>query len=339
MTTMRFALLTGLLVAGGGAAYGMLQVPRLQDPPKAKVDRLTDADSDLLPVKPKGAGADDLLPVEPKGAGKDDLLPVKSKGTPKDELLDPFADDNKPDAAERRRRLGSKAGKHPAPGINTNFSFDMVLGYQALVPGTGMVQSYYLLNSRQGHIGMDRGAIESMAQASAASDEASLDFQVITNTGNLYAYTTSSEMGRVAMTLHKEGGGLGRDFDALEGGDWFETTFKPTGKVRDIGRGLSNKPYRSVEYAGVDPNSGKPLKVWLANPDFEVDFYSVSYMGVGIVPLPKAGVQKLVTRMEGDRATFELSYVMRKQQTFSGAGYKDMSALMGAYGRGAPGGF
>ena len=232
MTTMRFALLTGLLVAGGAAAYGMLQVPRLQDPPKAKVDRLTDADSDLLPVKPKGAGADDLLPV-------------KSKGTPKDELLDPFADDNKPDAAERRRRLGSKAGKHPAPGINTNFSFDMVLGYQALVPGTGMVQSYYLLNSRQGHIGMDRGAIESMAQASAASDEASLDFQVITNTGNLYAYTTSSEMGRVAMTLHKEGGG----------------------------------------------------------------------------------------------ATFELSYVMRKQQTFSGAGYKDMSALMGAYGRGAPGGF
>jgi hypothetical protein len=50
MTKMRFALLTGLLVAGGAAAYGLLQVPRLQDPPRSKVDRLTDADSDLLPV-------------------------------------------------------------------------------------------------------------------------------------------------------------------------------------------------------------------------------------------------------------------------------------------------
>ena len=48
-------------------------------------------------------------------------------------------------------------------------------------------------------------------------------------------------------------------------------------------------------------------------------------MGLGIVPLPKAGVQKLVTRMEGAGATFELSYVMRRRQAFSGAGYKDMS--------------
>ena len=322
MTKMRFALLTGLLVAGGAAAYGLLQVPRLQDPPRSKVDRLTDADSDLLPVTPRPAGADDLLPVE-------------SKGTPRDELLDPFADDGKLDLAERRRRLAEKADKHASPGITGSFSFDLSIGYQAVVPEAGTVQSYYLLNASRGDIGMDRDAIERMANGPASSDDASLDFQVMTNAGNLYAYTTSSDAGRVAMTLHKQGGGLGRDFGAFEGGDFFEDNFKRTGKVRDIGRNLSNKPYRSVEYAGIAPDSGKPMTVWLATPDFEVDFYAASYMGIGVVPLPKAGVQKLVTRMEGEGATFELRYVMRKRQTFSGAGYQDMSALMGAYWRGA----
>ena len=57
MTTMRFALLTGLLVAGG-AAYGMLQVPRLQDPPKAKVDAL------VAKAKSLGFATDQLIWVK-----------------------------------------------------------------------------------------------------------------------------------------------------------------------------------------------------------------------------------------------------------------------------------
>ena len=132
-------------------------------------------------------------------------------------------------------------------------------------------------------------------------------------------------------------GASGRDFEAFAAGDWFESSFKPTGKVRDIGMSLSNRGYRSAEYAGIEPESGTPMKLWLADPDFEVDFYAASYMGLGIVPLPKAGVQKLVTRMEGAGATFELSYVMRRRQAFSGAGYKDMSRYMPGMG-GLPGG-
>ena len=322
MTTPRWMLAAGLLLAGGAAAYGLVQVPILQDAPKPKVERITDAD-------------EDLLPVESKGTRQDDLLPVESKGKPKDELLDLFADDDTQDAAERKRRLAAKAGKHASPGINSGFSFDLAIGYHALVPEAGLVQSYYLVDSRHGHVGMDRGAIESMANAQATGEGATVDFQVLTSTADHYTYMTTSEMGPVAMSVRSGESPIGRDFEAFAAGDWFEDSFKPTGNVRDIGRNLSNAPYRSVEYAGVDPESGTPLKVWLATPDFDVGFYAVSYMGVGIVPLPKAGVQKLVTRTEGAGATFELSYVMRKPQTFDGARYKDMSQMMEAYSRGA----
>ena len=309
MTTPRWLLAAGLLLAGGAAAYGVAQVPILQDAPKPKVERITDAD--------------------------DDLLPVKSKGTPRDELLDPFADDDTQDAAERKRRLAAKAGKHASPGINSGFSFDLAIGYHALVPEAGLVQSYFLLDSRHGHVGMDRGALESMLYVPPTGEGAKLDFQVLTSAADIYTYMTTSEMGPLAMSVLSGESPIGRDFEAFAAGDWFEDSFKPTGNVRDIGRNLSNAPYRSVEYAGVDPESGTPLKVGLATPDFDVGFYAVSWMGLGIVPLPKAGVQKLVTRTEGAGATFELSYVMRKPQTFDGARYKDMSQIAEAYTRGA----
>ena len=125
---------------------------------------------------------------------------------------------------------------------------------------------------------------------------------------------------------------LGRDLNAFMAGDWFENDFKPTGKVRDIGSDLRGGKYRSTEYAGTNPETGKPLRIWLATPDFEVAFYAAAYMGTGVVALPKANVQRLVTRMEGEGAVFEISYVMRKSQRFSGAGYKDFSAVMAGYG-------
>ena len=102
--------------------------------------------------------------------------------------------------------------------------------------------------------------------------------------------------------------------------------------MRDIGSDLRGGKYRSTEYAGTNPETGKPLRIWLATPDFEVAFYAAAYMGTGVVALPKANVQRLVTRMEGEGAVFEISYVMRKSQRFSGAGYKDFSAVMAGYG-------
>ncbi len=316
MKHSRMALVAGMVMAGGALAYGATKVPLLQDGPKPKVERLTDADDDLLPVKPRaGKPGDDLLPVEPRKPG----------------------DASKPgDAATPKKPLSGKAGKHESPGINASFAFDLVVGYQARVPEAGVVQSYFLLDSAHGHVGLDRGAIESMANMSVSSSEGTFDFQVMTNAGDFYGYATGREAGPIAMRLHSGEGAVGRDFEALAAGDWFESTFKPTGQVRDIGMSLSNRGYRSTEYAGIEPESGTPLKLWLADPDFEVDFYAASYMGLGIVPLPKAGVQKLVTRMEGAGATFELSYVMRKRQTFSGAGYKDMSHYMPGMG-GLPG--
>ena len=316
MAKLRWVLAAGLLLAGGAAAYGLAQVPILQDAPKPKVDRLTDADDDLLPVKPKQEAGDGLLDPYP----------------------DKDAKANKDGDGKQGRSLAAKAGKHASPGINAAFGFDLVFGYHAQVPEAGFIQSYFLLDSRRGHVGLDRGALESMGNMSASTSDGSFDFQVMTNSGEIYAYTTSREAGKVAMTLRAGEGAVGRDLDAYMSGDWFESSFKPTGQVRDIGMDLSNKPYRSVEYSGIDPESGTPLKLWLAKPDFEVDFYGASYMGVGIVPLPKADVQKLVTRMEGAGAVFELSYVMRKRKTFSGASYQDMSTLMGAYGRSAAGG-
>ena len=298
MKHSRMVLAAGLLVAGGALAYGATKVQLLQDPPKPRVELLTDADDDLLPVKSRQQG-----------------------------------DRPEPgDAAKPTRPLSDKAGKHGSPGINAGFAFDLVVGYHAWVPEADAVQSYYLLDSERGHIGLDRGAIESMANMTVSSSEGTHDFQVMTNGGDFYNYGTARETGPIAMRLQSGEGVVGRDFNAFAAGDWFETTFKPTGQVRDIGMSLSNKPYRSSEYAGIEPDSGTPMKLWLADPDFEVGFYIASYMGLGIVPMPKSGVQKLVTRMEGAGAVFELSYVMRKRQAFSGAGYKDMSRIMPGMG-------
>ena len=310
MAFPRSIVLAGLLLAGGAAAYGITLGDLLQDPPKPRVDPITDADSDLLPVKSRA-------------------------GDPADDLLDPYPDKPGADEAADPRppaNVGDKAGKHPSPPINGSFAFDLVIGYIGQVPGAGMVQSYYLLDSRSGHIGMDRGAIESMGNMPAAGEGGSLDFQVMTNAGDHYSYMTSAEMGRVAMSVRSGESPLGRDLNAFFAGDWFENDFKPTGKVRDIGSDLRGGKYRSTEYAGTNPETGKPLRIWLATPDFEVAFYAAAYMGTGVVALPKANVQRLVTRMEGEGAVFEISYVMRKSQRFSGAGYKDFSAVMAGYG-------
>ena len=310
MAFPRSIVLAGLLLAGGAAAYGITLGDLLQDPPKPRVDPITDADSDLLPVKSRA-------------------------GDPRDDLLDPYPGKPGADEAADPRppaNVGDKAGKHPSPPINGSFAFDLVIGYIGQVPGAGMVQSYYLLDSRSGHIGMDRGAIESMGNMPAAGEGGSLDFQVMTNAGDHYSYMTSAEMGRVAMSVRSGESPLGRDLNAFMAGDWFENDFKPTGKVRDIGSDLRGGKYRSTEYAGTNPETGKPLRIWLATPDFEVAFYAAAYMGTGVVALPKANVQRLVTRMEGEGAVFEISYVMRKSQRFSGAGYKDFSAVMAGYG-------
>lgn len=311
MAFPRSIVLAGLLLAGGAAAYGITRSDLLQDPPKPKVDRITDADSDLLPATSRA-------------------------GAPADDLLDPYpdrADADKAEDATPRANVGDKAGKHPSPPITGSFAFDLVIGYIGQVPEAGMVQSYYLLDSRSGHIGMDRGAIESLGNMPAAGEGGSLDFQVMTNAGDQYSYMTSAEMGRVAMSARSGESPLGRDLNAYMAGDWFESDFKPTGKVRDIGSDLRGGKYRSKEYAGTNPENGKPLRIWLATPDFDVAFYAATYMGTGVVALPKANVQRLVTRMEGEGAVFEISYVMRKSQRFSATGYKDLSAVMAGYGK------
>ena len=310
MAVPKSIVLAGVLLAGGAAAFGVTRSDPLQDPPKPKVDRITDADSDLLPVKSRaGDPADDLLDTYPQDADADQT-----------------------GDAGPRANVGDKAGKHPSPQINGSFAFDLVIGYIGQVPGAGMLQSYYLLDSRSGHIGLDRGAVESMGNQPGTGEGGSLDFQIMTNAGDHYSYMTSAEMGRVAMSARSGESPLGRDLNAYIAGDWFERDFKPTGKVRDIGSDLRGGKYRSTEYSGTDPESGKPLRLWLATPDFDVAFYAASYMGTGVVALPKANVQRLVTRMEGEGAVFEISYVMRKSQRFSGAGYKDFSAVMAGYG-------
>ncbi len=64
-----------------------------KDKPDHRIERLNDADDDLLPVKPKKQG-DDLLPVKSRAKendlmevkSKDDLLPVKSGQKPKTKI-------------------------------------------------------------------------------------------------------------------------------------------------------------------------------------------------------------------------------------------------------------
>ena len=71
MKHSRMALVAAVaLMAGGALAYGATKVPLLQEPPKPRVDRITDADDDLLPVRPRaGKPEDELLPVEPRKPG------------------------------------------------------------------------------------------------------------------------------------------------------------------------------------------------------------------------------------------------------------------------------
>lgn len=319
MKTSRWLLAAALVATGGAAAYGLARFPQQQESPRAKVERITDADDDLLPVRPSRQDGDGLLDPYPKKGGN-----------------------GARDGASghtREQTLADKAGRHPSPGIGGRYQFDLVVGYQGLVPGQGMVQSYYLLDSKRGHIGQDRGALQSLVGGAFSGEGGTLDFQVMTNTGDIYSYLTSREVGRIATAQRSGEGAIGSDFAAYAAGDWFESQFRPTGKVREIGTNLAGKPYRSTEYVGIEPETGKQMRLWLADPDFDVGFYTASHMGLGVVALPKANVQKLVTRMEGQGAVFELSYVMRKPQSFNGGGYRDVSVLMPGVGpaRGMPG--
>ncbi|MBW8366973.1 MAG: hypothetical protein K0M70_03840 [Arenimonas sp.] len=269
------------------ATYAATNVPRIEDPPRANVPRLTDAD--------------------------DDLLPVESRlGAPTPKAIDP----------------ATKAGKGASAPITATFNYDLVIGFIGQVPDAGLITSFFHLDSRNGHFGMDRGGMESLGNAPATGEGGSFDFQVFTNAADHYMYLQSADMGPVSMKAASGQDALGADLEAYFQATAFEETFRKTGKVRNIGANLAGKPYRSAEYAGSNPETGTPLSVWLAVPDFDVGFYAATYYGLGVVPLPKARQQWLVTRMEGDGAVFELSYVMRKPKQFSGAGYRDLSGLM-----------
>ena len=263
-------------------------VPRIEDPPRTNVPRLTDADDDLLPVESRRQ------------------TPARPAAT------DP----------------ASKAGKRATAPIGAQFSYDLVVGFIGQVPGEPPITSYFFLDSRNGHFGMDRGGIESLGNASAVGEGGSFDFQVFTNAADHYVYLQSAEMGPVAMKAASGQDALGADLEVYFQATAFEEDFRRTGRVRNIGADLSGKPYVSVEYAGTSPETGTPVSLWLAEADFEVGFYGASYFGLGVIPLPKARQQRLVTRIEGDGVVFELSYVMRKAHRFSGAGYRDLSSLL-----------
>lgn len=296
-----FVLMTLALAAAATAATGVpcLQdppatpVPRIEDPPRTHVPRLTDADDDLLPVKSRQWPPAAPVPAAPAAA----------------------------DSA-------NKAGKGASPPITGSFSYDLMLGFIGQVPGEPLITSYFFLDSRHGHIGMDRGAIETLGNASAAGEGAGFDFQVFTNAADHYLYLQSSDLGPVAIKAASGQDVLGADLEVYFQATTFEDSFRKTGRVRHIGADLSGKPYASEEFTGTNPETGAPVSLWLAKPDFAVGFYAASYFGLGVVPLPKARQQRLVTRMEGEGVVFELSYVMRKSKRFSGAGYRDMSTML-----------
>lgn len=348
MNMRKIALIAGLAAAGGAAAFGLARVPLLKDPDPPQVPLLDQADDGLLDVR-SASGQDDLLPAgrgarEKDGSGgrvprlnaaDDDLLDVESRAG-QDGLLEPYpATRPAADGRGAASRTGEAGATIASPSINASFAFDLAVGYVVHSPEAGLVNSYYLLDP-DGNIGLDPGALKGMAGGVPGGDGNTVDFQVLTNAADHYTYMTSADMGRIAMSVNSGQTASGREHEAMLDARRFARTMKPTGQVRDIGRNLSNQPYRSTEYAGIEPDTGQPVRLWLARPDFRTRFGAATYMGLGIVTLPGEG-QRLVTRMEGGGVVMELSYISRRSQRFSGAGYRDISSMMNAYGRGATG--
>ena len=307
------------------AAQAATEVPRLEDPPRTQVPRIEDAPRANVPriddARPTNVPRIQDPPpthVPRLSDADDDLLPVESR----QRLPEPVAIDP-----------ATKAGKGGSAPMGSTFTYDLVIGFIAQVPEEGVVTSYFFLDSRNGHFGMDRGGMESLGNAPAVGEGGSFDFLVFTNAADHYTYLRSAETGPVAIQAKGGQDALGADLEAFFQASAFEEDFRKTGRVRNIGSNLAGKPYVSQEYTGINPETGTPMTLWLAAPDFHVGFYAATYFGVGVIPLPKARQQWLVTRMEGDGAVFEISYVMRRNTTFSGAGYRDLGDLVRSGGR------
>lgn len=311
MTHARLPLLL-ITLALAAAAHAATDVPRLQDPPATPVPRIEDPPRTQVPriEDPPRTHVPRLTDAD------DDLLPVESRQRPPEPPAPPATDP------------ATKAGKRATAPIGATFRYDLVLGFIGQVPGEPPITSYFFLDSRNGHFGMDRGGLEGLGNAPAVGDGGSFDFQVFTNAADHYMYLQSGEMGPVAMKAGSGQDALGADLEVYFQATAFEEGFRKTGRKRGIGADLSGKPYASEEYTGTNPETGTPVSLWLARPDFEVGFYAASYYGLGVIPLPKARQQRLVTRIEGDGVVFELSYVMRRSTQFSGARYRDLSVLM-----------
>lgn len=328
---MRSAL---LLTISAALVVGLAQAATVDPAPV----RPAPAGDELLPVKSR-AGEDDLQPVRSR-AGEDDLLPVRSRAGD-DDLLPVESRAGAPTPRPPARPGPSadpaaKADLGPPPSPTGTFDFDLVVGFNALAAGEGLVTSYYFLDRQQGHCGMDPGAMRSLGTGAPTGDAGGrFDFQVFTRQAGIYTYMTSNEFGRFYLSM-PTGAGFAADFESFSDGQHFEEAFQPTGQRRGIGANLAGKPYDSVEYRGIDPETGDAMSLWLAVPDFEPGYYAATCWGLGVVTLPGAGQQRLVTRVEGQGAVYELSYVKREQNRFSGAGYRDVGALLP--GMGMPGG-
>lgn len=268
-------------------------VERIEDPPPTKVELLTDADDDLLPVKPAGSGS---------------TRPNPGKSTVKDPA--------------------TKAGTPATIRLKDVFQFDLVVGYSALIPGESLITSYFFFDSKLGHCGLDKGAVSSMANAAAEADGNSLDFLLQSYQGGQYYFMTSADKGKLVMTMNTGNTSMNVDLDAWLNGNTFEETFRLTGQKRKIGKNLSGSSYMSEEYIGKSPIDGSLLRVWLADPDFNTGFYAATYMGLGIISLPRAKKQRLITRFEGSGAVWEISYLQRQRNQFSGAAYQPVNLAM-----------
>jgi septum formation inhibitor MinC len=294
---MRYLILFLLLAATSYCAAQKTAskptIERIEDPAPTKVKLLTDADDDLLPVKSTGSGS---------------TRPRSGKSTVKDPA--------------------TKAGNPATIRLKDVFQFDLVVGYSALIPGESLITSYFFLDSKQGHCGLDKGAVSSMANSPAEADGNSLDFLLHSYQGGQYYFMTSADKGKLVMTMNTGNTSMNVDMDAWLDGSSFEETFRLTGQKRKIGKNLSGSLYVSEEYIGKSPIDGSTLRIWMADPDFNTGFYAATYMGLGVISLPRAKKQRLITRIEGGGAVWEVSYLQRQRNQFSGAAYQPVNLAM-----------
>ncbi len=202
---------------------------------------------------------------------------------------------------------------------NATVSFDREMTFSAHTVAGRSSTSKFLVNTQKGYMGMNKEMIEEFAGIDLPDNENfKVHYRVTSTNGKTYYFVEINGVRQVMNRLPQDNIDCDQTNISV---DKFRNNFSPTGSNLSV----SSENYQSKEFEGISPETGNPVKVYIAEQN-EVHINpsdnpkTVGIFGLGYIYHDNK--TQMVTRIENDHGTAELERITNTNISFQGSNYR-----------------